>query len=1081
MANDTAVLRVALEAQTAAFERGMADAAKSMERLERNTETVAQKFTGFQGSIFSFNQTMQAFNSGMALIGTTLNKLKGITAARESMQALEGSLKSIIGPGAETADMLERTVELTTELGIPLESAASNVRRMAIGMKGLGSSNAEIAKVTSTFLKLGAIGGSMREAETALFQFSQAMSSGSLRGDEMITILERVPAVADAIAKHLGKDIGELRKLGAEGKITSQDLSASMMDALGNIDAAYKNLPRTMEQSLNIISTQFKLMNIAINESLQINESVGAALGTFVDLLIGWRKNVQSFFKDLEEGSVAAQIAFAAAATSMAVMAGSVLIPTILKIRTALIAMNLAIPGVGLVTALSAAIGAVILIIIANWEDVVRISEDGLEKVKLIGQKLLATAAYIKNILKNAFSSDGRDQAVLEYRRQLLQLDEDYKNSSEERKKQLEEQLARTQAQAGALQNLGEKQKAANDAAAGFKPPKGMEAFNAELTKGIGNLNELPKKIELVKARLATITDKGSAEAKYLTQKLAELEGAMAGKGKGAGKGAGQNDSWSQYLKSLDNIGVELDTLPKKIAEVEKRMQGVGKTTLLWKKLDEELQRLKASASNDPLYGFTNGLENARKEAALLPAKIAILKKELERTDLSIVDREKITADLKSLENSTLTSAQKIKAGWKAEIEGVGTNFTKMKEQLAYFEEQFKTSTDPAVVVFLTASIKRLKESIEEANGAKLTGFDETLRTAGDEVEVLRKNLKLATEQLSIAADPDRARALQAIIKDIEQQLTNKDPAKAMRQGLIQSYGSAKDLSGKLKEVQELADAGYGPAKDLYEKLKAVRELTDDGIFSPTMARQAIQDLTGIKDPILAIKDEIEKTAFAFTDRLVDNIRAGKFEFRDLVADMLAQMAKLLLSHQMKKFLNIGTDFLGNLLGGRGGGGGFGGNIVFDGKVVSGGGGGGGLSGILSGLLGSLFSAKGNAFGSGIGLPYGVYDRPTYFNVPGSGPLRRFAQGGVLGEAGPEAIMPLKRGTDGRLGVEGGGVNVNVYNNASGVSARVEQDGNDISVIIEQVRKQLTNDIKSGGNMFANSLAGTYGLNRINR
>jgi hypothetical protein len=49
------------------------------------------------------------------------------------------------------------------------------------------------------------------------------------------------------------------------------------------------------------------------------------------------------------------------------------------------------------------------------------------------------------------------------------------------------------------------------------------------------------------------------------------------------------------------------------------------------------------------------------------------------------------------------------------------------------------------------------------------------------------------------------------------------------------------------------------------------------------------------------------------------------------------------------------------------------------------------------------------------------------------------------------------------------------------VSARVEQDGNDISVIIEQVRKQLTNDIKSGGNMFANSLAGTYGLNRINR
>lgn len=62
--------------------------------------------------------------------------------------------------------------------------------------------------------------------------------------------------------------------------------------------------------------------------------------------------------------------------------------------------------------------------------------------------------------------------------------------------------------------------------------------------------------------------------------------------------------------------------------------------------------------------------------------------------------------------------------------------------------------------------------------------------------------------------------------------------------------------------------------------------------------------------------------------------------------------------------------------------------------------------------------ANGAAFG---GLPSlsrysgGVYNSPTFFG---------FASGGVFGEAGPEAIMPLKRGKGGKLGVEASGMQV---------------------------------------------------------
>jgi len=78
-----------------------------------------------------------------------------------------------------------------------------------------------------------------------------------------------------------------------------------------------------------------------------------------------------------------------------------------------------------------------------------------------------------------------------------------------------------------------------------------------------------------------------------------------------------------------------------------------------------------------------------------------------------------------------------------------------------------------------------------------------------------------------------------------------------------------------------------------------------------------------------------------------------------------------------------------------------------------------GLSGLLVGLLGGLFRgigfAKGGVIGPGV-MPFaagGVVRAPTLF------PMRSGV--GLMGEAGPEAILPLARGPDGKLGVRGGG------------------------------------------------------------
>lgn len=132
---------------------------------------------------------------------------------------------------------------------------------------------------------------------------------------------------------------------------------------------------------------------------------------------------------------------------------------------------------------------------------------------------------------------------------------------------------------------------------------------------------------------------------------------------------------------------------------------------------------------------------------------------------------------------------------------------------------------------------------------------------------------------------------------------------------------------------------------------------------------------------------------------------------------------------------------------------------VFNNLFSSGAVGGSGSGGILDSIVG-LFSAKGNVFNSGGVTAFakggaftnGVYSKPTMFAFGNGGAF------GVMGEAGPEAVLPLHRGSDGSLGVkvEGGtgqdGMNVviNNYSSAQVSSVSKSPSGKSIEILIDE-------------------------------
>lgn len=205
------------------------------------------------------------------------------------------------------------------------------------------------------------------------------------------------------------------------------------------------------------------------------------------------------------------------------------------------------------------------------------------------------------------------------------------------------------------------------------------------------------------------------------------------------------------------------------------------------------------------------------------------------------------------------------------------------------------------------------------------------------------------------------------------------------------------------------------------EKLAISRDWQDG-------AKRALLDYADEGSNAAMAVESVMTTAFqGMEDVIVEFVKTGKFEFADLVTSINAEIARLAfkdMAGQMYSFLgdamgggksssggsnwlgtalNMGMSALGSYFGG--------------GSSVAAGSAGGGFN--YAGEMSSFFSrnAKGGVYDSPSLSAYsgGVYNSPQLF---------AFAKGaGVFGEAGPEAIMPLKRGPDGSLGVQAGGGN----------------------------------------------------------
>ncbi|WP_275289316.1 tape measure protein [Halomonas elongata] len=208
----------------------------------------------------SFDRTdksVQNVNSSLGELKTIVTAVAGAMAVQRVVQyadawtAVTNKLKIVSDTQREYNDSVERTFAIAKESRNSFEGTVDLYSKLARTNRTLRRSQEEVYQVTETVAKAVALSGvSAQAAEGAVTQFGQAMSGNfSAAGQEMNSILEQTPGLAEAIAKGMGTTSDQLKIMGQEGELSSERVFNALLKVGDYIDTEFADTQRTFSQS----------------------------------------------------------------------------------------------------------------------------------------------------------------------------------------------------------------------------------------------------------------------------------------------------------------------------------------------------------------------------------------------------------------------------------------------------------------------------------------------------------------------------------------------------------------------------------------------------------------------------------------------------------------------------------------------------------------------------------------------------------------------------------------------------------------------------------------------------------------
>lgn len=270
-------------------------AAKSTNSLTSSVTSLVKGYLGLKG-----------LKATLELSDTIANTTARLNMMNDGLQTTAELNDQIYASALRTGSSYAETANLVAQLGIQAGEAFSSTQEIL-----------QFAEQINKQIVLS--GASSQAASAAIYQLTQGLSSGTLRGEELNSVLEQTPLIGKTIAEYLGVSTGEMRELASEGKLTADVVKSALLSAADETNEAFAQMPMTWSrlwENAKTIATQAlqPVLNVvgqiagimADNSQVVISAFLGIAAAVGVYTAAQWVATgaAKAFFTTLKSNPV---------------------------------------------------------------------------------------------------------------------------------------------------------------------------------------------------------------------------------------------------------------------------------------------------------------------------------------------------------------------------------------------------------------------------------------------------------------------------------------------------------------------------------------------------------------------------------------------------------------------------------------------------------------------------------------------------------------------------------------------------------------------------------------------------------
>jgi len=251
-------------------------------RLFKPNISQKTEMKSFNQSIENTNKSIKSSNNALANFNSLLKISAGIFAGykgvsyfnktADELTRINNRLSLVIKQSEHLLQVQRKLYEIGRDTLTSYKDATDLFVDFSKGLENTNISEARILNVVKTFQQMAALSGSSPEAlKGAVVQFTQGLASGTLRGEELNSVLEQMKYFSVGLQNTLGMNAGALRKFAEEGRLTTTVLIDVFEELKESTAKDFEDLTITIEQA-------FVRLSSSISYTIgNINKYIGAS------------------------------------------------------------------------------------------------------------------------------------------------------------------------------------------------------------------------------------------------------------------------------------------------------------------------------------------------------------------------------------------------------------------------------------------------------------------------------------------------------------------------------------------------------------------------------------------------------------------------------------------------------------------------------------------------------------------------------------------------------------------------------------------------------------------------------------